>query len=40
MSLLQVFGTDPAGPASPSLCSSDPAQIAATLAPLGIGFER
>ena len=40
MSLLQVFGTDPAGPASPSLSSSDPAQIAATLAPLGICFER
>ena len=40
MSLLQVFATDPAGPASPSLSSSDPAQIAATLAPLGIGFER
>ena len=40
MTLLQVFGTGPAASASPNLSSSDPAAIAATLAPLGIGFER
>jgi len=40
MTLLQVFGTGPAASASPNLSSSDPAAIAATLAPMGIGFER
>ena len=40
MTLLQVFGTGPAASASPNLSSSEPAAISATLAPLGIGFER
>jgi len=40
MSLLQVFAIDSSRPASPRLSSSDPAQIAATLMPLGIGYER
>ena len=40
MTLLQVFTTGPAESASPSLSSSDAAEIAATLEPLGIGFER